>query len=193
MKRFYTKGISDQEAGFLKYIEEDGKTLFSTKEIKESRQFKNWSNILLNLKRKGWITQLEKGTYILNSSEVDSFLIGTKLIKPSAVAYFSALNHYGLTEQISNIIYVQTIKRKKSREILNVRYQFVTVSTHKFFGTGKEWLGPDYYLITDMEKTIVDCFDMPQNAGGFPEIIKGFFLSHEKLDKEKLWQYQALF
>lgn len=193
MKRFYTKAISVQERKFLEFIKLEGWTVFGTKGIKERRQFKNWPNILFNLKRKGWIEQLEKGKYILpsvlSSEAVDSFLIGMKLVEPSSVAYGSALNHYGLTEQIQNVVYIQTTKRKTSKKILNVQYRFICVSSNKFFGLRKEWSDRNFYFITDLEKTILDCFDHPEFAGGFTEAVKGLYLAREKLDKEKLWLY----
>ncbi len=193
MRRFYTKSISLQERKFLEFIKSEGWTTLSTKIIKEGRQFKNWSKILNNLKRKGWVEQLEKGKYILSSviasDEINSFLIGTKLVEPSSIAYGSALNYYGLTEQIHNVVYVQTTKRKMSRKFLNVQYRFIFVLSHKFFGLRKEWIGRNFYFITDLEKTILDCLDYPEFAGGFTEAVKGLYLAQEKLDKEKLWQY----
>lgn len=193
MRRFYTKGISLQERKFLEFIKSEGWAILNTKIIKEGMQFKNWSNILNNLKRKGWVEQLEKGKYILSSvissEEINSFLIGTKLAEPSSIAYGSALNHYGLTEQIHNVVYVQTTRRKMSRKFLNVQYRFICVSSHKFFGLRKEWVGRNFYSITDLEKTILDCLAYPEFAGGFTEAVKGLYLAREKLDKEKLWQY----
>lgn len=189
MRRFYTQGISKREKDLFNFLSEKGNVIFSTKEIKAFRAFKNCTTLLTNLKRKGLITQVERGKYIFSNRDVDSFLIGTRLIEPSAIAYSSALNYYGLTEQIPNIIHVQTSKRKQNKEIRNVRYQFITISPHKFFGIRKEWVGRDFYFITDMEKTIIDCFDLPEYAGGFAEAVKGLFVSHERLDLEKLWQY----
>ncbi len=189
MRRIYTHGISIEERNLFNFLSEKGNIIFSTKEIKTFRLFKNCTTLLMNLKRKGLITQVERGKYILSNRDVDSFLIGTRLVEPSAIAYSSALNYYGLTEQIPNIIHIQTSKRKQNKEILNVRYQFITISPHKFFGIRKEWIGRDSYFITDIEKTIVDCFDLPEYAGGFTEAVKGLFVSHERLDKEKLWQY----
>ncbi|MFH1777539.1 MAG: hypothetical protein ABH952_08295 [Candidatus Omnitrophota bacterium] len=187
-KNLNPKRISEQGVKFLKYIQEEC-PLFTTKEIKETGRFKNWPDLLANLKRKELIIQLERGKYISSQGDINSFLIGTKLIEPSAIAYFSALNYYGLTEQISNIVYVQTLKQKKEKEVLNIRYKFITISKDKFFGFEKEWIRHYFYFITDMEKTIIDCFDLPEYAGGFSEAVKGFFLAHEKLDKEKFWQY----
>ncbi len=194
MRRFHiTKTLSVQERRIFEFIRSEGWILFNSKDIKESRQFKNWSNILSNLKRKEWIQQIERGKYILSpitySGEIHSFLIGTRLVEPSAAAYASALNHYSLTEQIPNIVYVQTNKRKKSKKILNVQYKFVNIKAKKFFGLRKEWIDRNFYVITDLEKTVLDCLDLPEYAGGFTEAVKGFYLAHERMDKEKLWQY----
>jgi predicted transcriptional regulator of viral defense system len=76
-----------------------------------------------------------------------------------------------------------------SRKFLNVQYRFICVSSHKFFGLRKEWVGRNSYFITDLEKTILDCLDYPEFAGGFTEAVKGLYFAQEKLDKEKLWQY----
>ena len=47
--------------------------------------------------------------------------------------------------------------------------------------------GNHSYPITDQEKTIVDCFDLPEYAGEFPGIIRAF-AGHE-WEEEKLIQY----
>lgn len=148
MGRVYTQGMSVGERNLFNFLSEKGNIIFSTKEIKDFRLFKNCTTLLMNLKRKGLITQVARGKYILSNRDVDSFLIGTRLIEPSAIAYSSALNYYGLTEQISNIVHIQTSKRKQNKEIRNVRYQFITISPHKSFGIRKEWTGCDFYFIT---------------------------------------------
>ena len=50
----------------------------------------------------------EKGEYTLHE-----FIIGSLLVKSSAIAYRSALNYHGFTEQIPNTVLVQTTVRKK--------------------------------------------------------------------------------
>jgi len=189
MKRFYRKHLSEEEIRLLRFLQDNEWRLFFSKDIRDSGQFRHCSNLLINLKKQGFITELEKGKYVLASQPVDSFLIAGKLIKPSAIAYWSALNYYGMTEQIPNVILVQTLKKKQSKTVLNVYYQFITVKENKFFGFHKEWTGNDFFYITDLEKTIIDCFDMPKYAGGFNEAVKGLMLSNENLDKEKLWDY----
>ena len=47
--------------------------------------------------------------------------------------------------------------------------------------------GNHSYLITDREKTIIDCFDLPEYAGEFPGIIRAFI--NNDWDEEKLIDY----
>ena len=46
----------------------------------------------------------DKGKYTLNG-----FIIGSLLVTPYSVAYWSALNFYGLTEQFPNTVFLRTV------------------------------------------------------------------------------------
>lgn len=126
----------------------------------------------------------EKGKYTLNE-----FVIGSLLVKPCAVAYWSALNYYGLTEQIPTTVFLQTVswKEKQKIEVFGVKYKIVRIKEDKYFGIKKEWIEGAEINITDKEKTIIDCLDKPQNCGGLIEVAKA--LREGKLDKEKLSEY----
>lgn len=198
MPQAYTKLDTARERELLKLIKETfPEGVFRTQDLRSRpevyRRWQDWPILLDRLRKKEWIVLLEKGKYIfgdlLSSQASDSFVIGNLLISPSAIAYQSALNHYGWTEQIPNVVFVQTIKQKASKEILSVRYKFIKVRAQKFYGIRDEWSGPARYKITDPEKTIIDCFDLPQYAGGFVEAVKGLYAAHRDLDKEKLWHY----
>jgi predicted transcriptional regulator of viral defense system len=65
--------------------------------------------ILSRLEKKGWIECIEKGKYMIiplgaekGKYTLNEFIIGALLVNPYCVAYWSALNFYGLTEQIPN-------------------------------------------------------------------------------------------
>ena len=65
--------------------------------------------ILSRLEKKGWIERIEKGKYRIiplgaekGKYTLNEFIIGSLLLNPYCVAYCSALNFYGLTEQIQN-------------------------------------------------------------------------------------------
>jgi len=126
----------------------------------------------------------EKGRYTLHE-----FVIGSLLIKPYSVAYWSALHFYGLTEQIPITVFIQTTARKKKREtiVFGVTYRIIRFKEDKLFGVRKEWVGETQINITDKEKTIIDCLDQPRYCGGVVEVAKG--LKSGGLNAKKLVDY----
>ena len=51
----------------------------------------------------------------------------------------------------------------------------------------QEVYGDDSFTITDIEMTLVDCFDQPRYAGDFTDVIKAF--ANAKLTNNKLIEY----
>ena len=151
---------------------------------------------LYRLKEGGWIEQIERGKYIqlpLGAKKgeytVNEFAMGSMLVEPHCIAYWSALHHYGFTEQIPSTVFVQTTSRKKHRrvEVFGVDYRIVRLVPEKFFGMVKERFESKTVNVTDKEKTIVDCLDKPQHCGGLIEVIKG--LVEKDYDPVRLVEY----
>jgi predicted transcriptional regulator of viral defense system len=152
--------------------------------------------ILSRMEERGFIERVERGKYLIIplSSEkgkytLHEFVIASYLVEPSAISYWSALHHYGLTEQIPGTVFIQTPARKKKNvlEIFGVNYQIVRVKEDKFFGVRKEWIEENAVNITDKEKTIIDCLDKPHYAGGIIEAAKA--LKNSSLDYNQLTPY----
>ena len=147
--------------------------------------------ILSRLEKRGWIERIEKGKYMIiplgaekGKYTLNEFVIGSLLVKPYAIAYWSALNFYGLTEQIPNTVFIQTTARKKKQEteIFGVRYKIIKIKSEKLFGIRKEWIEETQINITDKEKTIIDCLNKSQYCGGVIEAAKA--LKNGTLDKK---------
>ncbi len=152
--------------------------------------------ILHRLEKQGWIKRIEKGKYMIiplgakkGEYTLHEFVIASMLVSPYAIAYWSALHFYGLTEQIPNTIFIQTTSRKKRQKlnIFGVDYQIVRIAGKKFFGLKKEWIEKSQVYITNREKTIVDCLDKPQYCGGIIEIAKALRIRHFDRDKLKMY------
>lgn len=152
--------------------------------------------ILSRLEKRGLIERIEKGKYLIipldsvqGKYTLHEFVIGSWLIEPYAIGYWSALHYYGFTEQIPRTVFVQTPARKKKNliEIFGVNYQIVRIKEEKFYGIRKEWIEETAVSITDKEKTIVDCLDKPQYAGGVIEVAKA--LTDKSLNLNLLVSY----
>jgi predicted transcriptional regulator of viral defense system len=114
-------------------------------------------------------------------------MIGKYLVDDGIISYWSALNLHGLTEQISNTVFVQTQKPKRNVTVFDVRYQFIKVKSQKLAGIEIAGNSNHTYRITDQEKTIIDCFDLPEYGGEFPAIIRAFATNN--WDEQKLIDY----
>ena len=145
---------------------------------------------------RGFVERIERGKYLIIPLESEKgrytlheFVIASHLVRPSAIAYWSALHYHGLTEQIPITVFVQTTARKKKNqlEVFGVDYRIVRVKPEKFFGFKREWIEETQVTVTDREKTLVDCLDRPEYAGGIVEIAKA--LENASLDRATLSRY----
>lgn len=154
---------------------------------RETKQhLQRWMPQLRTLIKNGLTDIIEKGKYCRHNFR-NEYTISNYLAEDGVVAYWSALNLHGLTEQFPNTIFVQTARQKKNKTVFGVAYQFIKVKPQKL--TGIEWQGHgnNRFRITGKEKTIADCFDLPQYSGGYEELIRAY--ANTPLDAAKLVAY----
>jgi predicted transcriptional regulator of viral defense system len=193
------KGLSKKEAYLLSSLSEKKKQLFAIKDIiKELECSYNYAKVIVNrLAKKKWVLSLEKGKYLIVPLEAGKesiyteheFIIASELAQPYYIAYWSALNYYGMTEQVPFTVFVATTKRRNNKRIHGLSYEFVTLSSKKFFGYTTVNISGRSILISDREKTIVDCLDHMDYCGDITEAAKALWNAREELDFEKLFNY----
>lgn len=157
---------------------------------------KSLQKVLYRLQQKGAIERIEKGKYLIiplgaekGKYTLHEFVIGSLLVEPYSIAYWSALNYYSLTEQIPTTIFIQTNTKKFNinPKVFGIQYKIIKIKKEKMFGIRKEWIEETKINITDKEKTIIDCLDLPQYAGGIIEVAKA--LKNNKFNRKKLENY----
>lgn len=162
----------------------------------------SYLNILLHrLEEMGWILRLEREKYLIIPIEAGRtgawtehpFVIASYLAEPYAIAYWSALSHWGYTEQLLKTTFVLTTKQKfnRSRQILGETYKFIRIPEKKLFGVILVWVGDYNIMVTDREKTLIDCLDHPEYCGGITEVAKALREAFEekKVSTHKLLDY----
>ena len=138
------------------------------------------------LSTKKVFSRIERGKYC-RANFRDEKAIGSFLVPDGIIAYWSALNLHGLTEQFPNTVFVQTTKIKKDKRVFGTDYKFVTIAEREREGIKKAGHGNYMYAITDVEKTLVDCFDIPKYSGRYAELIRAF--AEAKLSPKKMIRY----
>lgn len=178
------------ENQLLQFLEEHELDIFTTDELRryEDIQSLDLQNTLESLARRNppFLLRLEKGKYVHRRFR-DELVISNYLAQDGVVAYWSALNRHGLTEQFPNQVFVQTAKLKPAKTVLGVRYQFIKVKPQKMVGFEQVGYGNHSFRMTNVEKTLVDCFDLPEYAGGYAELLRAF--ASANTDASTLIQY----
>ncbi|WP_257670924.1 type IV toxin-antitoxin system AbiEi family antitoxin domain-containing protein [Parapedobacter tibetensis] len=185
---YISENLTKPQLEFLKLLDDQEIQIFKFSEIEQllDQKFDNLSEILENLVDKSLLTRIEKGKFCRQTFR-DEYVIGTFIVENSAVAYWSALNLHGLTEQFSNTVFIQTTHKKNDKAILGTSYKFVKIAPYKKAGIIYNGYGNLQYPITDVEKTIVDCFDLPQHSGGYAELIRA--VGQAKMQPDKIVAY----
>lgn len=185
---YISSNLTSAHLEFLQLLDAYEIDIFSFDEIESQigKKFKNLNEVLENLVHKELLSRIERGKFCRINFR-DQYVIGTFIVNDGVVAYWTALNLHLLTEQFSNTVFVQTTRKKNDKTIFGVDYKFVKISKFKRTGIEKAGYGDHSYSITDVEKTIVDCFDLPQYSGGYAELIRAF--ANAKLSSEKMIKY----
>jgi len=192
-------GLTRNESLLLSSLSEKGKTIFKMEDIAtELKCSYKYAKVLANnLTKKKWVIVLRRGVYLIVplSAGVRShyteheFVIASHLVSPYYIAYWSALNFYGFTEQTPFTVFVATTRRAKARKVLNSKYSFVTLSKRKFFGFEPTAVTTYKINISDREKTLADALDHPEYCGAIPEVAKSLWNAKDKLSVEKIANY----
>ena len=186
------KGLSRKESEIITDLSEKHFKIITLADIqRESRATYGTSkSIASKLVRKNWLTRLKRGTYLINPLSAGKepayteheFIIASSLVSPYYIGYMSALNYYGFTEQTPFTIFIASMIRKGEMNIHGVPYRVIQMSENKFFGTTMIAIENTKVNISTPVKTIADCLDKPQYAGGIFEITKALDIVKDRID-----------
>jgi len=193
------KGLTEKESFLLRSLAREDKKIFT---IKDAEAFiENPKKVIHSLSKKGWILGLKRGMYAIVPLEIGpkgadaftihDFVIASHLAEPYYIGYWSALNYHGLTDEIPRTVFIATLKPKKSLKILYSEFYFVKLTEKKFFGYRKTGIEGEKINISDREKTIADCLDHPEHAGGIEEVARSIYFNHKEIDFGKVEKYIA--
>ena len=144
----------------------------------------SWAkNILSKLSKRGAAQRVGRGKYLVIPADVlygrksyvaDPLVLISELMKGTDyyVAYYSAANVHGLTEQMPFKTTVAVQKQMRPIRVGNIFASFVNLKKSRFFGVEETKYLDTTLTISDIEKTLVDCVDRPELCGGIPEVVR---------------------
>ena len=164
---------------FIPYIFSKNELL---KYFKNEKQLNNW---LLNRIKSNKIKKVRNGLYVsldqAGCITSTKFEIASKITNDSYVSYHSALEYYGCANQVFNSVIVSSSSRFNNFEFESIDY---------IGKVSKNYIDVVYTIqsgirISSLERTIVDCIDNINLAGGIEEVLNALeqtkFLNETKL------------
>jgi len=201
------KNITVLSSKLLSKLTAEGKTWFHIEEIYEffpELSKKSISQQLTMMVNNGVLMRIKEGVYYIVPYECNSeaFMPDWHLLAETLagqnyyIGYYSALQIHQLITQPSlkeQIVVNKQIKPSKLF-IKDVKFQFIFHKENRFFGYKKMWIDNfNKVYCSDLEKTIIDCLNKPDYAGGIVEIAKAIFMAKEKINFDTLLKYSLLF
>lgn len=191
--------LGANELKLLFTLEKRGRTVFSMKDVKEILGTSNASvwNVIYRLKRKKRIEEIERGKYLLIPAKAGyeglwseaPYLILPNILSEYYVAFYSALNYWGMTEQVPRVVFVATARRRKTLEYGPSIFKFIRLSKGRFFGFEEGEMAGAKFKVSSREKTVLDCLMYPRYCGGLDEVVKGIWEAKDELDFDRLLEY----
>ncbi|MDD4985323.1 MAG: hypothetical protein PHQ43_05965 [Dehalococcoidales bacterium] len=164
--------------------------------------------LLHRLTAAGRLTRIKRGLYAINDSvtrtpRAHAFAIGTALVTPSAVSHWSALQHWGLTEQVPTTITISSPTRtyppaghnQKASDhtawiVAGIHYEVIAVTRERFFGITQLWVNErNQAPIFDRERALLDAFHHFHIFGSLSVAMEILDKHLVDIDSNRLIQY----
>lgn len=128
------------------------------------------TNILYALKKRGLIQSVRRNLYVVISLETREsiasvFEIASAITKDSYISHHSALEFYGLANQVFSDVYVSSGHGFRTFEFDGRMYH--CVETHNIFGVKEQ----KAVRVTDLERTVLDNIKDFDRIGGLEELL----------------------
>ena len=154
-------------------------------------------NVIESLRRKGWLERASWGKYVVIPpnegpdalGETNLLALASRVADPYYIGYGSAAGHYGLTTQHRRVIYVVTPVRARERRMGETRVRVINPTPVKFFGFAPVDVFGFKVMMSDREKTAIDCIDRPPLAGGVGEAASILATASRRMDWAKALGY----
>lgn len=173
--------LGPAESRVVLSFREQGRTVVRAADVRDILGSETTTRkVIRNLTRKGWLSRIVGGKYMLlppehgpeNLGENNVLALAAAAVEPSYIGWWSAAAWHGFTTQKPMTVFVAVTKQVPARAIEGSDVRFVQVTARKFFG----YLTYDVYgrevVLSSPAKTLVDCLDRPDLCGGPSELTR---------------------
>jgi predicted transcriptional regulator of viral defense system len=175
------RSLGPAESKVVLSLREQGRSVVRSADILALLGSENTARkVTRNLVRKGWLSRIVGGRYMLlppeqgpeNLGENNMLALAAAAVVPSYIGWWSAAAYHGFTTQKPMAVFVAVLRQTPAKIIEGSEVRFVTVAPRKFFGSQTYDVYGRDVAISSPAKTLIDCLDRPDLAGGAAELVR---------------------
>lgn len=193
------RSLSSQESRVVLTLVEQKQREVSRSEIIQilGISWKAADHVIHSLRKKGWFERASWGKYLLINpdqgpealGESNLLALASRVAEPYYIGFGTAASYFGFTTQHRNVIYLVTPMHLRNRQVGEALVKIVNPVAQKFFGFDPvDVLGYEV-ILSDREKTVIDCIDRPELAGGIGEAAYILGTASRRCDWRKMIDY----
>lgn len=194
--------LGPSEAKVVLTFTEQGRTVVDVADVREVLGSETTTRkVIRNLLRKGWLSRVVGGKYMLlppeygpeNLGENNSLALAAAAVDPSYIGWWSAASWHGFTTQKPMTVFVAVTRQTPARVIEGSDVRFVKITSRKFFGYRKYDVHGRSVTISTPAKTLIDCLDRPDLAGGPAELTRIAHAALSEIAFEEVLEHATAF
>ena len=196
------KTLGPQAAHLVITLYEQNKPIFRLKEVRKILRLDEASsrNFVRKLVNRGVVTRLKPGLFILIPFELgketeyigNPFVVAREIMggKDYFLSHVTAMEIHGGITQPQLVVYITTLKPRRSITALGTEFKFIRNQKRYFFGLSDHWVTKqEKVIVSDLERTIIDGLKQPEYCGGLTEVAKGLWMLHQDVNVNRLISY----
>ena len=179
-----------------------GQIVTSDKIFSEAERFWDYrqaKNLVTKLVKNGWLIRIKRGLYAISDLSSRGFLslspyVAANLLNhESYVSFESALQHYGMFDQLIGKTISVSLVQYKSVKLAGIEYSFIRTKPEYYFGWQNVPIGNQTARLATPEKALIDIVNFHKSQYSIDLVIEKLLDQKSDLDLTRMTDYLAKF
>jgi len=164
-----------------------------------SWDYKQAKNLVTKLVKNGWLVRIKRGLYAISDLSTRGFLtlspyvVANLLVPNSYVSFESALQHYGMFDQLTDQTVSVSLKTYKAVKLAGTEYRFVKTKPEYYFGWQEIQVDNQTARVATPEKALIDMVNFHKSQYSIDLVIEKLLGHKDDLDMNRLAVYISRF
>ena len=161
--------------------------------------YKQAKNLVTKLVKNGWLIRIKRGLYAISDLSTRGFLtlspyvVANLLVSDSYVSFESALQQYGMFDQLTGKAISVSLKMYKAVKLNSTEYSFVKTKPEYYFGWQEVNVDNKSARVATPEKALIDMVNFHKSQYAIDLVIEKLQEYKNDLDMARLNDYLSRF